>query len=154
MCIAYQVIHEGHVSGSTFFTAIRCTGALNRGLNKLDYIEAKCRAMRKGIIFFNVFVVLCTALGLGFLTHAFFLGTWETHQDMIAELPWSFMKRFLGFFSIGVFMMLVLVTLTWVFNTSVIRQNPLPLGRLLWQGLTIIAVAIAAGCICFFYFVC
>jgi hypothetical protein len=110
--------------------------------------------MRKGIIIFNTAVILCTAFGLGFLARAFFLGSGEIHQDMMAELPWSFLKRFFGFFSIGVFMTLLLAALTWIFNTSVIKQSPLSLGRILWLGLTVIAVAVAVGCLCFFGLVC
>jgi hypothetical protein len=110
--------------------------------------------MRKGIIIFNLVVILCTAFGLGFLARAFYLGTEEMHQEMMTELPWPFVIRFLGFFSIGAFVMLLLVALTWIFNTSVIRQNPLSLQRIFWPGLTVITGAIAAGCVCFFRFVC
>lgn len=110
--------------------------------------------MRKGIIIFNAVVVLSLALGLGFLARAFYLGTPEMHEDLRAELPWSFLIRFITFFSVGAFVVLLLAALTWIFNTSVIKENPLSQRRILLPGLLVIALAVFVGCMCFFRIVC
>ena len=79
---------------------------------------------------FNSIVLLIIAGVVGFLSFAFYLGSQDDHQQLLTELPVSFIFRFLFFSAVGMIGVGVLLIINFVFNRTVLEGT----GQLAFGG--------------------
>lgn len=107
---------------------------------KLDFLKV-----------FNSVVTLIIAAGVGFLTFAFYIGSQQHHEQLIRELPLSFIFRFLSFSAAGILAIIPLVIMNFVLNRTILkRAAKRSLKRLVRNGVVLVLFACLVGNIIFF----
>ena len=64
----------------------------------------------------NAIIIIVLSFVLAFLCLALYLGTKEQHQELISELPKSFLVRFGSFWLVGLFSIGLLTLINWGSN--------------------------------------
>jgi hypothetical protein len=107
---------------------------------KLDFLEV-----------LNSVVILMIAAGVGFLSFAFYIGSQEQHEQLMRELPLSFIFRFLSFLAVGILAIIPLVIMNFVLNRTILKgAGKISLKRLVRNGVVLVLFTCLVGNIIFF----
>jgi len=99
----------------------------------------------------NYVVILIIAAVVGCLSFAFYIGSQEQHEQLIGELPLSFVFRFLFFSTVGMLGIAFLVSINFVMNRIVLKSaRKISLQCLVRNGIVWILLACLVGNIVFF----
>lgn len=100
---------------------------------------------------FNSIVLLIIAGVVGFLSFAFYLGSQDDHQQLLMDLPLSFIFRLLFFSAVGMIGVGILLIINFVFNKTVLEgATAISLTRLARNGVFWVLLAVLIGNIIFF----
>ena len=100
----------------------------------------------------NAIIIIVLSFVLAFLCLALYLGTKEQHQELISELPKSFLVRFGSFWLVGLFSIGLLTLINWGSNKIFNTKRPINLKKLFLLGMVSITLACVLGCVLFFYY--
>jgi len=101
---------------------------------------------------FNGFILLLIYGLIGFLSYAFYVGTEESHQKLVNEMPWSFVLRFSVSVFMGICLIVLLVLINYLVNSTILKhQGKTNLKKLAINGILIMTVIAFIGTAYFFY---
>ena len=109
-------------------------------------------SMSQLIKIINYLLLVLISVYVGFLSYAFFLGYKEQHDNLVAQLPWSFFGRIAPFLLLGLILLAVIALIDWILNITLLRSNPVNLKRIIIAGLILITISCVTGSLFFFYY--